>query len=711
MQAVRVLAQIAAAFVVAQLATQAPSVYAQAAGDVVTGAVSTRSAADAQARLADADTLLSLSAEGAELYAKEDIKLDGYQYCSQAVALAEQGEFRSSIRAASKALHIAQRTGNEDLSAKAFRDLAIAYSYAGQLDKAEEQAREALKHPSKEPQIVEGPVYKTLADVQARRGQYAEALQNYDIALAKSSERFKPLVQASMVNALIDAGQIPRARALFATLAPSSNAVLAAQVKRTEARLLLAENKPTEALAAYEKIAVGTGGTDSDYYRVWAYDGIAQTKLKLGDKPGAAAALQSAIDGFDKVRAQFRSEEVKMGLFSDVQDVFARAIELNADLGRPAQAFDISERSRARALVDAVRDRRKTNGPIAAQAATTESIRTALAADERIVEFHSLSDRLLVWIVDSRGVRDVTVPIRRDQLASVVEGFRDALVAGKASVGTDAARIGAVLIDPLALEPGTRLIIVPHGPLHYLPFQALRSKGHWLIEDHPIAVEPSATIATQLATQGNARTRPALVAFGNPSIGVEFALSGAEREVKTVAALFDAPSVFLETAATKTNFRRTSGDARIVHVAAHAEADLVDPLHSRILLANENGQRNFLEANEVLDLNLDKVSLVTLSACESGLGRVADGDEVLGFTRSFLTAGASSLIASLWPVSDDATDLLMSTLYTRLRAGDDVQRAMQAAQLAVLKQRQFSHPYFWAPFNVIGNWRLALDRS
>src|SRR3546814_17266971 len=89
----------------------------------------------------------------------------------------------------------------------------------------------------------------------------------------------------------------------------------------------------------------------------------------------------------------------------------------------------------------------------------------------------------------------------------------------------------------------------------------------------------------------------------------------------------------------------------MLHVAAHAQADRVDPLYSRILLANEDGKQNFLEAREVLDLDLDGVALVTLSACESGLGRVTDGDEVLGFTRAFLSAGSAGLVVWLWPVA------------------------------------------------------------
>jgi CHAT domain-containing protein len=102
------------------------------------------------------------------------------------------------------------------------------------------------------------------------------------------------------------------------------------------------------------------------------------------------------------------------------------------------------------------------------------------------------------------------------------------------------------------------------------------------------------------------------------------------------------------------------------------------------------------------------VSLVTLSACESGLGRVARGDEILGFTRSFLSAGANGVIASLWPVADESTEVLMTRLYRDLTGGIDLMTAMQAAQVEVQKNRRFAHPFFWAPFNVIGNGRLEL---
>lgn len=100
--------------------------------------------------------------------------------------------------------------------------------------------------------------------------------------------------------------------------------------------------------------------------------------------------------------------------------------------------------------------------------------------------------------------------------------------------------------------------------------------------------------------------------------------------------------------------------------------------------------------------------MVTLSACESGLGRIARGDEVQGFTRAFLGAGAASLLVSLWPVEDDSTQLLMTTLYGDLARGMPAAQAMQRAQLAVLARPGYGEPYFWAAFNLVGDWRLRL---
>lgn len=659
-----------------------------------------------QARLADTDTLLALTTEGSILYAQDAVKLSGYQYCSQAVALAEAGEFRQSVRAASKALHLANATNDPNLRALANRDLAIVYSYSGQLEKAEEFAREALRHPARDPKLVVGPAHKVIGDVLTRRGDYAGAVQSYDTALASSSERYAPLVQSSLVNALIEAGDAPRARQLLGSLPPAKDAPLAAQLDRTRARLLLAENKPAEARDLYRQLTTRQVGTDTEYYRLWAWDGVARSEVALGQKQAAAEAVGRALGGIDAVRARFRSEEFKMGLFSDLQSVFERAVGLYSDVGDARQAFEISERSRSRALLDAVRGRAK----VSAEAISTVDLATlqrTLRPDERVLQFHALPDRLQVWVVSASDIQAHSIAVKRDELTELVEVFRNSVVRGRRTAVANADKLGAALLGPLGLASGQRLVVVPHGPLHYLPFQALRLGGRYVIETHPVSVAPSMSIAVQLA-QRSPTVDSALTAFGNPRIEDKYDLPGSEAEVKELARLFPRNNVYMGAAATKTQFRDVASRAPLMHVAAHAEADQIDPLYSRILLANEGGKQNFLEAHEIIGLPMQGTALVTLSACESGLGRITQGDEVLGFTRSFLSAGTSSLISSLWPVADDATAVLMSTLYGELARGRDVQQAMQAGQLAVLKDPKMSHPFFWAPFNLIGNWRLKV---
>ena len=199
-----------------------------------------------------------------------------------------------------------------------------------------------------------------------------------------------------------------------------------------------------------------------------------------------------------------------------------------------------------------------------------------------------------------------------------------------------------------------------------------------------------------------------LVAFGNPANPARENLPGAQREVEVISRLFTAPRVFVREDASKSRFREVARAGRILHIAAHAEVDDLDPLQSRILFAEERDDAGFLDAREVYGVDLTGVSLVTLSACESGLGRIARGDEILGFTRSFLTAGASALLVSLWPVADNSTELLMTNFYDRFSKGTPAIDAMRASQLAVLRTPRFAHPFFWAPFNLIGDWRLAL---
>lgn len=680
-----------------------PSVFAQAVAGG--GAVVFDSA---QARLRDAETLKALTAEGQLLYRRDRVRLDGYRYCSQAVSQAERGELRESIRSAARTLHVGLAEGNEDLVALAKRDFAIAYSYAGDLDSAERHAREALQHVAKNPAIVAGPAYKTLGDVATRRGRHDEAIGLYGKAAEVASERFRALVDLSLVNAYLSAGRSGEARAVFERQAASEPA-LAPLRARIEGRLLLAEGRVDEAAAAFESAARGAAGADADYNRLWALDGLARTWLARGDRREAQRRALEAATLAEGVRARFRSEEFKTGLFGDMQQVFELAVALSMELGETERAWALSERSRGRALLDTLRGRVDGGGRIdaAVGAVGLAELQAALLPGELLVQYHALEDRLVAWVVAPGMLRGEVLPIARRDLEAIVDEFRRSIFRRAGDTRTLARALHARIVEPLGLPSGSeRLVVVPHGALHYLPFQALvGTEGRYLIEERGIVIAPSASVALQLARRG-AGAAGALVAFGNPANQAREGLPGAEREVERISDLFPERRVYFREQASKERFRESAGAGRILHVAAHAEVDAVDPLHSRILLAGAADDPGFLEAREVYEVDLGGVSLVTLSACESGLGRIARGDEILGFTRAFLTAGAGGLVASLWPVADDSTEFLMTRFYAAFVRGTAAVEAMREAQVATLRQAGFAHPFFWAPFNLIGDWRL-----
>jgi CHAT domain-containing protein len=171
------------------------------------------------------------------------------------------------------------------------------------------------------------------------------------------------------------------------------------------------------------------------------------------------------------------------------------------------------------------------------------------------------------------------------------------------------------------------------------------------------------------------------------------------REAEVVGKLLGG-EVFIEEQATRTVLATLCRVHPIVHLAAHGEARLDNPQFGFVQLAD--GQ---LSTADVFNLDLEG-SIVTLSACETGLNGVTAGDELTGLSRGFLHAGASTLIQSLWRVHDRATARLMETFYTSLRTGGRAAAALRVAQLEAL-EASGGHPFYWAPFQLVGDGERA----
>jgi CHAT domain-containing protein len=244
------------------------------------------------------------------------------------------------------------------------------------------------------------------------------------------------------------------------------------------------------------------------------------------------------------------------------------------------------------------------------------------------------------------------------------------------------------------------LTVVPHGALHYLPFNALYTGSAHLIDRYTLRVLPSASVLAFLKIRRVHRAKGMLV-LGNPDLGdPRYDLPFSEREAVRVAANRPGAEVLVRERATETVVKEFARRFRVVHFATHSVFDPKEPLGSALLLAADASNDGALTVRELFDLELN-ADLVTLSGCETALGTVFDGDDVVGFTRGFLYAGARSVISSLWAVNDEATSILMQRFYARQ---DEIDRrdALRLAQLEV-KEHRAAHPFFWAAFQFSGS--------
>lgn len=236
-----------------------------------------------------------------------------------------------------------------------------------------------------------------------------------------------------------------------------------------------------------------------------------------------------------------------------------------------------------------------------------------------------------------------------------------------------------------------RLIAIPYGPTHAVPFHALHDGRRFLLEAWEVSACPSSSLLRLCRERPRSGTHDALI-LAHSDGG---RLPQVVEEARAIAAILPG-ECYVEQQATRAVLQQAAPRHGILHLAAHGEARLDNPAFAHVKLAD--GQLNTVD---VFNLPLDG-ALVTLSACESGRSVVAGGDELIGLSRGFLYAGAATLVQSLWRVEERSTAELMVAFYGALAAGQPKGAALRAAQLA-LREERGAHPYFWAPFQLIGD--------
>jgi CHAT domain-containing protein len=325
-------------------------------------------------------------------------------------------------------------------------------------------------------------------------------------------------------------------------------------------------------------------------------------------------------------------------------------------------------------------------------------IQQLLGEEEVLLEYYYDDKALYAFTLTRTGLGAMTLDAAG--LDADVRSLREAIEAPATNAYEAPARkLYDRLIAPLAAQlQGKSLLIVAHGALHYLPFAALHDGSGFLLEKHSLRFLPSASVIRYLRS-AQMEGRAGILAFGNPDLGdPAFDLKFAQDEALAIAKKMPESKALLRKEASEIAFRKFGGGFSALHFATHGEFRSDAPLNSALRLAREGDSDGLLTVSKLYSSRI-AADLVTLSACETGLGRIASGDDVVGLTRGFLYAGAATVVASLWKVDDQATSTLMMQFYDELRSGDR-REALRKAQLAA--REKFPHPYFWAAFQLTG---------
>ncbi len=482
---------------------------------------------------------------------------------------------------------------------------------------------------------------------------------------------------------------------------------------------------------------------------------------QLGRRGGSIAYYEKAVRAIEDQRSLLQSEDMRSGFFDQVVGSYNDIILALARLGRGEEAFAYSERSRARTFLDllasktdlsrgrttalideeldlkrrmsavqirleevgdlAVKDeldalkreyedflgRLRREDPehaslLSAEPLSHTAVQKLLSPGQVLIEYHVLRGKTVRWIVRKDRIDVRILAEGRDGIRPRLDRIRTGIeqIAPEEDLKRELRELHALLFDNAILQKDEEIIFVPHDTLHYLPFSALVSdSGRYLVQDHMLSYLSSASLL-QFTRAKSRRVDGRTVAFGNPDLGnPAYNLRYAEREAKEVKLVFPDAEVFLRKNASETQAKSLSENYSIIHFAAHAELNGKAPKETALLLAADGANDGSFSVDEVFGMTLTS-SLVVLSACETALGPVSRGDELIGMTRAFIYAGTPSVITTLWKVNDKASYLLMKEFYLNVRTMRKLD-ALRRAQITLIES--YSHPFYWAAFMLTGD--------
>jgi len=435
----------------------------------------------------------------------------------------------------------------------------------------------------------------------------------------------------------------------------------------------------------------------------------------------AETDLAEAIRHFESQRSRLTARQYRASFFQDGWLAFAQMSRVQHALDRtPSAALDYAERGRARTLLEAA------SNAEAAQPLDAEAVQRKLPDDTAALFFVTLDDRLLAWVIRPNDISLVERSISASRLRFMVSRVSWLLRQPAADDGrliAELSELHAEIIEPLMLGNGKlrRIVVVPDGPLHALPFAALVNSrtGRYLIQDYDVMTAPSLSMMVGPAI--NERPAPwtvgklRAIVVGNPSreTGTDESwlpsLPFSEDEARRVAAVYQRSTLLVAAAATKSELLKHLEDYDILHYAGHALVNEQTPSLSRLLLSPDKQSQDdgSLFVSELSSVRLQRTKLVVLAACSTGTGLISNGEGVQSLARPFLEAGASWVIATFWDIQDKTAADLFLAVHRDIAAGDWPGSALSRVQRQFIESPEPSRrrPSQWAWAALIGSIR------
>jgi CHAT domain-containing protein/tetratricopeptide (TPR) repeat protein len=478
----------------------------------------------------------------------------------------------------------------------------------------------------------------------------------------------------------------------------------------------------------------------SPYFACSAHKGKLLSFIATGDDAATEEEFRIVFGLFDDYRLKLMDESQRNTFFDIEQSIYDLATGFSQSKKHDARrAFDYSESSHGRTLLDAIRQGAKASDRpdgtdlrmrSASSPLTSLEIQQRMPEQAQIIQYAVLENRLLIWVVSRSDIQMVEVTVgSRDLGENVREYVRrisNPSTDTNAEPDRDAKHLYDLLIKPVEprLDKTKLLCIVPDKILHYLPFDALISSitDKFMVEDFRLESSPSSSIfvdCSERARQRSKRIEERLLSVGDPSFDQSAfpflqRLASADREARTVKEYYKSSRLLRGKEASEAVVKTEIAKANVAHFALHYVVDERSSMLSGLVLAagkpgtgRGKVEDGVWQIREIYELSLPQTRLVVLSACQTGIEQQFRGEGPISAARPFIAIGVPIVVATLWPVDSDSTEKLMASFH-RHRTKDRfaTAAALRQAQLELLhgEDQRYRRPYYWAAFTAIGGY-------